>query len=507
MNRKNYKYALMIIALFLAFSSCKKFLDLTPISSATTDNAYETADDIEAGLNGAYGAFIATNYYQWEIFAHTDVRADNAYCGGSNDVDYYQLDMNNIPNTNGSVERAWTELYASIAKANNVLYYLPDITDESLTDERRAQITGEACFLRAFHYFQLVSLFGGLPLERESVSSDASVIDLPRATETETYDFIDSNLLVAVANLPETFGADNIDKVRATKGSAFALLAKIWAQRSDRDYSKVDAYCDSVINLGKYALLSDFDNLFDGSNNYNEESIMEISYLASTDEANWGTEMLYPTRSDDGTIESPWQRYCVPSHTLVNAYTTEGDAVRLKTSVSFEPADWSDDFWNPCGNTTDSLIPFAYKQRHPNSWSGGDHVYLLRYADVLLLKAEALANLGELSDALTYLNMIRSRVGLADVSTTSQSELLTKILKERQLEFAFEWQRWNDLNRFGVTVTTMNNLGETTYVCNDDETLSTGTSIDYDFDDNSTLLPIPLTELQANPNLTQNPGY
>lgn len=495
--------------LFVAgLGACNKFLNETPISAATTDNAYKTAADIEAGLNGAYGAFMTTNFYQWEIFAHTDVRSDNAYCGGSYDVDYYQLDMNNVPNTNGSVKRAWTELYGSVAKANNVLYYLPTIKDAALTDDRKNQIIGEACFLRAFHYFQLASLWGGVPLERYSVSSDPAVINVPRATEAETYNFIDSNLQVAVANLPSSFGADNIDKVRATKGAAFALLAKIWAQRSDRDYTKVSAYCDSVINSGIYSLLPDFNSLFNGSNNYNAESIMEIPYLAGVPlVTNWGTEMLYPTRDADGDIQSPWQRYCVPSRTLANAYESEGDIVREKASISFESVDWSDDFWNPCGND-DPITPMPYKQRHPNNWSGGDHVYLLRYADILLLKAEALANLNDIPDALIYVNQIRNRVKLDDITVNSKTELLARILKERQLELAFEWQRWNDLNRYGVTVATMNSLGEITYVCNDDDgTMSPGTSVKYNMTQNTTVLPIPLTELQANPKLVQNKGY
>lgn len=507
MKRIKWNY-IGIAGLFLVIGlgACNKFLNETPISTVTTENAYKTADDIEAGLNGAYGSFMATNFYQWEIFAHTDVRSDNAYCGGSNDIDYYQLDMNNIPNTNGSVKRAWTELYASIAKANNVLYYLPKIKDASLTDDRRKQITGEASFLRAFHYYQLVCLFGGVPLERYSVSSDPAVINVPKATEQETYNFIDSNLLVAVSDLPGSFGADNIDKVRATKGAAFALLAKIWAQRSDRDYTKVSAYCDSVINSGTYSLVTDFNSLFNGSNNYNSESIMEIPYLAGTAQANWGTEMLYPTKDANGTIQSPWQRYCVPSRTLVKAYDDEGDSVRKKASISIESVPWSDDYWNPCGSTA-PITPLPYKQKHPSNWSGGDHVYLLRYADILLLKAEALANQNMISDALTYVNEIRNRAKLNDITATSKTELLPKILKERQLELAFEWQRWNDLIRYGVVVNTMNNLGEKLYTCDGNGNAVPGKAVNYNMTQKTALLPIPLTELQANPNLVQNDGY
>ncbi|WP_158563320.1 RagB/SusD family nutrient uptake outer membrane protein [Chitinophaga silvatica] len=490
----------------LTASSCKKFLDQTPVSSTTTGNAYKTGDDIEAALTGAYNSFMSTNFYQWEIYAHTDVRSDNAYCGGSNDVDYYQLDMNSIPNTNGSVYRAWTELYAAIARANSVLVNIDNIKDESLTDVRRQQIIGEALFLRSFHYYQLVSLWGGVPLERYSNSAASKDINLPRATAEQTYTFIDSCLQVAVRNLPASYGADNVDKVRATKGAAYALLAKIWAQRPEKNYTKVSLYCDSVLLQG-YSLVTNYTYLFDGNHNYNTESIMEIPYIANTSGVvNWGTEMLYPTHDNGQVPNDTWQRYCVPSRTLVNAFEKAGDLVRKNASVSFESAPWSDDYWNPCG-ASDIAVPFAFKAHNPSNWSGGDHTYLLRLADILLLKAEALAMLGDLEHSASYVNDVRSRVNLPDISGDSKLDMLTKILNERQLELAFEWQRWNDLIRYNVAVSTMNGLNETYYICNDDGSMKKGGAINYNFNDNKTLLPIPLTELQANPNLTQNKGY
>lgn len=496
----------LVLGITIASSSCRKFLDQTPVSSTTTGNAYRTADDIEAALTGAYNSFMATNFYQWEIYAHTDVRSDNAYCGGSNDVDYYQLDMNNVPNTNGSVYRGWTELYAAVARANTVLVNIGHIEDESLNDTRRQQITGEALFLRAFHYYQLVSLWGGVPLERYSNSAASKDIDLPRASAEETYIFIDSCLQAAVKDLPASYGADNVSKVRATKGAAYALLAKIWAQRPERNYTRVNLYCDSVIQLG-YTLMPDFASLFDGNHNYNTESIMEIPYIANTSGVvNWGTEMLYPTHDNGLVPNDTWQRYCVPSRTLVAAFDNEGDEIRKNASVSFESAPWSDDYWNPCGDAS-VLIPFAYKAHHPSNWSGGDHTYLLRFADILLLKAEALANLGELNEAVVYVNQVRDRVHLPAIVADSQLGLLTSILKERQLELAFEWQRWNDLNRYNMTVITMNDLNESFYSCNADGTMSKGAVINYNFNENKTVLPLPLTELQANPHLTQNSGY
>lgn len=497
----------LLMAAALTCGACNKFLDLKPVSAITTDNAYSSADNIEAALTGAYSTFMGSNYYQWENICHSDVRSDNAYCGGSNDIDYYQLDLNNIPNTNGSAYRAWTELYAGIAKANAVLNNIDQVTDPKLTETRKAQIIGEASFLRAYHYFQLVTLFGGVPLEKHSNSADPKVINLAKATEKETYDFIAADLQVAVSNLPYLFGSANVDKVRATRGAAFAMLAKAWAQRSDRDYQKVAAYCDSVIlGGGNYSLLPDFNSLFDGAHNYNAESIMEVAFIANTPQANWGEELLYPTHDDNGQVPSDtWQRYAVPSRTLVKAFDDAGDTKRKNATISFETAPWSDDYWNPCADAG-TPIPFAYKHRNPNNWSGGDHNYLLRLADILLLKAEALANLGKTSEALPYLNEVRHRAGLPDVTTTDAATLKTIILRERQLELAFEGQRWNDLNRYGLAVSTMNNLQEAYFNC-ENGTPGAPVSVKYNFNDNKTILPMPLLELQANPNLKQNEGY
>lgn len=510
MQTNKYKIIAAAGIMLTTFGACKKFLNQQPISSVTTDNAYNTDETIEAALVGDYGSFMSTNFYQWEYIEETDMRSDNAYAGGSGDPDYLQMDLNNISNSNGAVQREWQELYASVAKSNIILDNIYSITDPALTEERRKQIIGEASFLRAFNYFQLVSLWSSIPLEKHSNSSDPAVIRLKQSTPQETYDFIVSDLDTALQYLPDNYGGDDpsVDKVRATKGAANALMAKVWAQRPDRDYNKVLTYCDAVINSPEgYQLMTNFADLFDGNHNYNSESILEIPFLANTPEASWGVEMFYPTHDDDDNVpDDAWQRYCVPSKTLVNAYDSENDVVRKNATISFEAVPWSDDNWNPCGDGN-TKVPFNVKQKHPNNWSSGDHYYLLRLADIVLLKAEAQANTDDLAGAVTTLNSIRHRAKVVSFQTNaSKEQLLTAILKERQLELAFEGQRWNDLNRYGVTVNVMNNLNEVKYTCNSG-TPSAPVPIKYDMTQNTTVLPIPLTEIQANPNLVQNPGY
>ena len=499
-----------LLILVLSFFSCKKFLDLKPISSITTENAYTTAPNIEAALNGAYSSFMGTNYYQWQFIELSDMHSDNAYNGGGGDATFLPIDLLNIPSdNNGCIYLSWTELYASIAKCNVVIDNVVNVTDPALTNERRTQIIGEASFLRAFHYYQLVKQWGGVPIEKHSNSTDPSVIRIPRSADTAVYNFIVSDLAVALNNLPDAYdGADgSTNKVRATKGAANALLAKVWAQRPDRDYNKVLQYCNAVINSpAGYSLMTNYADLFDGNHPFNDESIMEIPYVAGTPEGCWGTELIYPTHQDDGTISSDaWQRYCVPSKTLVNAYTTAHDAIRENAKISFEYAPWPDINWNPCGDPT-IKIPFDVMQKNPDNYAGGDHVYLLRLADIILLKAEAQNETGDVGGAATTLNEVRSRVHLPATNATSQTAMRAAILTERQLELSFEAQRWDDLVRSGTVVTVMNNLNESNYTCNNG-TPSAPIPINYNMNTQKELLPIPLLELQANPNLTQNPGY
>lgn len=506
---KKYFFSPIIAFLLIPvlFFSCKSFLDLKPVSVITTQNAYTTAENIEAALNGAYSSFMGYDYYQWDYINMSDMRSDNAYAGGGGDEPYKEIDLFNVSPANPNVYLDWTQLYASIAKCNVVIDNVEKVQDPALTEERRKQILGEASFLRAFHYFQLVTLWGSVPIEKHSNSTDPSVIRIPRSPDTAVYNFIVSDLQVAVDNLPDGYGSPSVDKVRATKGAANALLAKVWAQRSDRDYNKVLQYCDAVINSPeKYGLMDNYADLFDGNHAYNEESILEIPYVGDTPEGCWGAELLYPTHDDNGDIPSDaWQRYCVPSKDLVSAYKADHDAVREQAKISFEHAPWIDEYWNPCGDPS-VKVPFDVAQKHPNNWNSGDHVYLLRLADIILLKAEAQNELGRAGDAAATLNIIRDRVHLNPVTAVSKEQMQTAILNERRLELSFEGQRWADLLRHGMAVSVMTGLNDVTYTCNDG-TPGAGTPVKYRITDQNLVLPVPTLELQANPNLTQNPGY
>jgi hypothetical protein len=278
-------------------------------------------------------------------------------------------------------------------------------------------------------------------------------------------------------------------------------MAKIWAQRSDRDYNKVLQYCNAVITSpAGYTLLDDYSQLFDGAHYCNTESILEIPFIEGSSVASWAVELYLAP--EDG-----WQKYCVPSKDLVSAYINEGDSVRKHANIIFyNNLAWADENWSPCGNA-EAYVPFNYKQKHPAGWASGDHLYLLRLADIILLKAEAENELGNPDLAAPLVNQIRERVELSPISTSmSQSDMKVAILKERRLELAFEAQRWDDLVRTGTAMSTMAALNEYKYTCPDD-IQSAPVKIIYNCDSDHLLMPIPQSERDANPNLTQNPGY
>lgn len=494
MNKKHIILYTLGLSLTFGLSSCEKFLDIKPISKETTEDAYVTATQLEAALTGSYETFQSSNYYIWDNVLFQDVRSDNHYAGGDN-PEIFAIDKLEITPTNSRVYDAWSSIYNGILKANTVLERAPGINDPALTEERRAQIMGEAYFLRAYHYYNLVKMWGGVPLVLEATkSTDPAVVRLPRATEEEVYTQIIADLQIALDNrLPDTYGDASITKARATKGAANALLAKVYAQKPNPDYNKVLFYADEVINSSAgYTLLTNYNHLFDGSHYNNNESIMEVQFLGGP-EGNWAPQMHLPPSISGDT----WRKFVTPSHDLVNAFDAEGDNVRKNASILMETVPWADEYW---GNQTNSEIPFAYKWKNAMGWSSTDRQYILRLADIILLKAEALNELNRPTDAAMEVNKVRNRVGLDDIPqavANSQEQMRDVILNERRLELAQEATRWDDLRRYNVAIEVMNSLNEID--------LRTGQKVNYNATQGDLLLPIPQQELNRNPELVQNP--
>lgn len=487
------KLYILVFGLAAILPSCDDYLDLKPISVTTIENAYNTASDAEAALVGAYDSF-AQEYYIWDNIIFNDIISDNYYAGGDN-AEIFAVDDLNIDPTNIRLWNNWSQIYNAISKANIVLQKVPGIIDPELdVTGRRNQILGEASFLRAYHYYQLVKMWGGVPLITEPVSStDPSETQKPRVTEDEVYTQIIADLVFATENLPDVYSDDaSVNKARATKGAANALLVKVYAQKPAPDYNKVVEYANAVINSpAGYSLLPAYGDLFDGNHYNNTESIMEVQFVGGT-EANFGPQLLLPPSLSGDT----WRKFVTPSQDLVKAFDDEGDRERKNTTILFETAPWSDEFWSVAvgGN-----VPFAYKWKSASGWASTNRQYLLRLGDIILLKAEALNALSRVEEARTEVDKIRDRAGLVPTPAANQQEMQLAIEKERRLELAQEAQRWDDLRRYGRAVEVMNNLNEID--------LRSNTVKVYDMTETKLWLPIPQSERNRNPQLGQNTGY
>ena len=481
-----------VAGLVFLTQSCEKFLDLKPVNSATTGNSYQRPADIEAALVACYNILHQTEFYTWDYMLQEDVRSDNCYAGPPDDVDIFEYDMIKLTASNVRLKWNWGDLYKGISRCNLVLEKIDGIS--GLSEARHKEIVGEARFLRAYYYFDLVKQFGGVPIVSQEQTADPDKIQIPRNTETEVYDYIVEDLNAAVELLPDMFsGGNSVNKARATKGTAYAVLAKVWAQRPDRDYNKVIEYCDKVINSpAGYMLLPDFRLLFDGNHYNNDESIFEAQYIGGGEHGNWGPQLLLPP----SLTNDDWRKYATPSTNMIKAFDDENDTIRKNASIIWEVVDWVDEYWSTLDHP--GPVPFAYKMKHADGWNSGDHLYLIRFADILLLKAEALANLNQGDKGRSIVNQIRARVNLPP-TTASDAEMLDAILHERRLELFLEGQRWSDLRRYGKVQTTMNSLKELNLI--------TGKYVEYNVDEHDLIMPIPLNEIDRNPKLIQNPGY
>jgi starch-binding outer membrane protein, SusD/RagB family len=477
-------FKISTVLLVLLFQGCADFLEREPISSTTTGNAYRTPADAEAALVGCYDV-LQSEYFIWDNILLGDVRSDNAFAGSLDDVNINEYEIVKVTDNNTRIFSNWRDLYNGVARANVLLSKIESIS--GFDENRKDEIMGEAKFLRALFYSELVKLYGEIPLVKKSDSADPKDTELFKSSQEDVYAYIVADLESAANLLPDAYGDNTVSKARATKGAANALLARAYAQRPNKDYSKVIQYCDAVINSSAgYSLMGDYADLFDGEHYNNNESIFEIQFIGGTPEGNWGPQLLLPPSISGDS----WRKYCTPSNDLVKAFDDEGDNIRKDASIIWEDVDWVDEHWNT--ESSPGPVPFAFKFKVANGWNSGDHVYYLRLADIMLLKAEAQFKSQQGDRGRAMLNDIRDRVDLP-VTGAVDGELLDAILHERRLELAFEASRWHDLVRNDKAVSTMNELEEVN--------LLTGETTNYNIGKSHEYLPVPANEKDRNPNL------
>lgn len=471
MNVKIYSLIAAGAFVLAVQSGCKKdFLDKKPINQVTADQAFTNAEAAEKLIKGAYDGRY-NDYNIWDYQINGDVQADNCYAGGDNPANI-QIDLFTANATNGNVSRDWSGLYGDVKNANEVLENVPRIEDAALdAGGRRNQILAEASGLRAYAYFNLVRLFGPVPLILKTPASIAET-QPSRATVEQVYTQIIADLEFAATNA----AASAAHKGIFTKGVANALLAKVHASKPNPDWTKVSSYADATI-AGGYTLFNNYNGLFEEANENNSESIWEMQFDGSQ-HSNWMPSLL---------VGTGWKRFDTPTNDLIQAYDAENDLIRKNASVVFKNVStegWSDNYW-PKAN-----YPFINKFRSDTR----TNIYMIRLADILLLKAEAQNEIstGGWSQSKLLVDQIRRRVNLPGTPAADQAAMRLAIEKERRLELAFEGHRWFDLVRTNRAIPVMNAQRD-----------GGGNSLKYNIGTSKLTFPVPQAEVDRNPNINK----
>jgi starch-binding outer membrane protein, SusD/RagB family len=476
----------------LTLGACEKDLNLTPPSNTIVGNSgqgtagsyIKDATTAEAALASCYSFFRSgsSEYYVLDYFNISEAQSDNAYAGADNAAGF-EIDEFRMLSTNAWASRDWGYLYNQITACNAVIANVPNVTDPALTANRKAQILGEAQFIRARAYFDLVRLFGDVPLvltELPTITADNLEQVFPllypaRKSADSVYAQINADLKAAAEVVPPSA----VNKGYVTKGAVYTLLAKVAATHKPVNWAEVESYTNEVIGLG-YRLLPVYDHLWDGAHENSDEAIFELNFDSWDTGGNWGTSMFLGT---------DWKKFCNPSNDLIRAYQQEKDTVRFRSTITFANVNGK---WGDARLSLDSF-PFFYKMRKTDA---SQNIIMYRLADVLLLKAEALNEQGDVGGANDLVTEIRERVNLKALNITDQALMRLAIEKERRLELAFEGNRWHDLVRTDRAIPVMQAVTD-----------GKGVSLGYHPTAQSLLWPIPQSEMDQNANLKQNTGY
>ena len=496
------KYILILVAGILA-ASCN--LDQYPYSEVAADDYVKDEASVNNLLMGAYNGLHGVMYYEW---AMTELRTDNARsrAAGSSSSEtklVEQLDQNTIQSSHAWVQDYWDASYTAIYRANDVLSYLDVVADP----QKRAQFEGEAKFLRSLLYFNLVRLWGPVFYVTGKIGADAAR-DMQRSTVDKIYGLIEDDLNAIVDGdlLPESMAADDLG--RADMKAAKALLAKVYMthyQVGDENYAKAETLLKAVLLMcgdpQSAGALVPYADIFDINNEMNDEIIFAVRYLSGNVGLGSPFSTLFGPMNNGGNVVmgSP-KHYDYPSDNLVAAYNANGtdlrkDVVLREGYTDAVSGKYVEIRWN--NKFMQSSMTTEYDAE--NDWP------VIRLGDVILLYAEILNELhGPSDEPLKYLNMIRERAGVPVYSLTdvaSKFEMRQAIRNERRLELAMENQRWFDLVRWGIATETVNDFlaSETLYS-------------EYDYvvnpiSDWQCLLPVPLSVMNVNPDIAQNPGY
>lgn len=447
-------------------TSCgDSFFDLEPASSVTIDKVYKTASDYNVAVIGCYAKLQSQVNFYTEC---CEYRSDNLSLGAptAGTQDRYDIDHFTEKPSNGILSSYWANFNNNVYRCNLLL---DQIDCANFAENLKKQYKGEAMFIRALNYFNMYRIWGGVPATKHVVSA-AEALKVARYSDEQMFDLIAGDLKEIVDNnyLPETYSS--ADMGRATSGAAKALLGKVYLT-----FHKWTEAKDILSQLiGKYQLVSPIAQVFDVDNKNNNEIIFAVHFNKEIEGEGHSYWYNLTNASDDTNQTS----------SLLNTFPT-GDARKdLITYVQVEK--------------NVRLMNKFYDTKSPTFKTVGNDQILLRYADVLLMYAEALNEIqydaSEGSLALKYLNAVRQRAGISNLTVKqlpTQEKFRKGILVERQREFPYEGQRWFDLVRMGFAKSVMAENG-------------------VEIKDYQLLFPIPQQEIEKVGDksiLWQNPGY
>lgn len=491
---KNINIQILLVVtttMFLTVGCSKSFLDVAPQGQAKGQQFWQSQLDATKAVNAMYGNLRSWTWVGFAPIAVESLPSDDAEKGSTpGDATF----LNNFDNftfssSEGQIQDYWSGKYQEINLCNQVLDHVDTMNfDEGL----KARYVGEAKFLRAFSYFRLVRAFGGVPL-RLHIPNNPSEYNIPRNTAEEVYTQIEQDLTDAAAVLPVMYDAADVG--RATKGAALTLRAKVALY--EKKWNDVFDLTNQVMSLGVYSLFPNFEELFRIPNENSPESIFEVQaqYLASDPDAS--NSQYSQVQADRQVDPSVGWGFNVPTQDLANAFEP-GDTRRDGTILfAGETTPQGDQVpaasgSNPSMYNQKSYVPFALAA--VDNQGADQNIRVLRYAEVLLMNAEAANELGNTAQALSSLNAVRARARggnadiLPDITTTDQAQLRLAVWRERRYELAMENERFFDLVRQGRAAEVLGTKGFTS--------------------GKNELMPIPQNEIDLSGGLlTQNPGY
>ncbi|WGQ10000.1 RagB/SusD family nutrient uptake outer membrane protein [Pedobacter gandavensis] len=436
----------LLLAFVLLSVSCKKYMEELPDYALPSSSAITDVSTARAAIIGAYDR--VQNYYSSSYPTLGTITADHVIFNGTLS-EYLQLDQNAIPTDNVITVAAYQSLYRTINSANSVIAYVPLVNDPLLTDAEKNKILGEAYFIRALSYFDLGRGWGGVQLQLKPTNDLSVLKGIKRSTLDQTYDQVLADLIQAEQLLPEDANTRN----RAQKSAARALRARLHLYR--KQWAAAETYATQVISNTKYTLVKPYKSFFTAPFQ-TAESILELAYSSNDRNSYWN--LWYPSSSGG-------QFTLKPSDGLISKLNNPDIGGARKALIAGTGATVYGVLYNTVGLSTDPS-------------------YLIRIAELYLIRAEARAQLNKLPEAAADLNAVRARADVGATTATTQAALIQAIEDENGIEFAFEAHRWFDLVRTERAGTV---LGIT--------------------NKNYWLFPIPYSDIQSDPDVTQNPGY